>query len=233
MSRIKFLAVEPMMQPYLTEFDDDLIRTYLGGWMEIVQLSETCLLICDEEGKLKGLPRNRRVGDDIICGNFLLCSEKEDEETGELIFTDITNEDAEKYMKQFRLPDPRYDSPFITDDWLRPNSSGYAANYVSYDWYQCNDGVYYTFLKYKPGRGDLKDYHKVYSGIVKKKNTPELTCNNLFERFNLDLKPYNAWSMSVSDVIVLHYPEGDRTMYVDSFGFTEITGQKKTEAEDE
>ncbi len=54
------------------------VQKVVGGYIEVVWLSETAALVCNEEGKLRGLranrwilSRNRGVGD-CIRGTFLI-----------------------------------------------------------------------------------------------------------------------------------------------------------------
>ena len=62
-------------------------------------------LICNEEGKLLGLPLNRALRDDtgeiydIIAGNFIVTG------LGEESFSDLSPELMEKYKEQFLAPE--------------------------------------------------------------------------------------------------------------------------------
>lgn len=61
--------------------------------------------ICNEDGKIDGLPLNRALYDadgkmyDIIAGNFFIAG------LGEEDFTDIPSELAEKFYEQFKYPE--------------------------------------------------------------------------------------------------------------------------------
>ena len=55
------------------------------------------VLICNEEGKLLGLPPNRDIGYDIVCGDFLIVGD--DPELGE--DRSLTEEQITKYSKMF------------------------------------------------------------------------------------------------------------------------------------
>ena len=61
--------------------------------------------ICNEEGKLDGLPLNRALRDadgdiyNIIAGTFLIAG------LGESDFTDLPHELAERFTEQFRQPE--------------------------------------------------------------------------------------------------------------------------------
>lgn len=53
---------------------EDLQKT-VGGYIESVRLQSNLVLICNEEGKLNGLPPNRWYHGDIICGDFFFCGD--------------------------------------------------------------------------------------------------------------------------------------------------------------
>ena len=56
--------------------------------------------VCHEEGKLIGLPLNRKLEDyDIIAGTFIICG------LGEEDFDSLTPELAEKYREKFADPE--------------------------------------------------------------------------------------------------------------------------------
>lgn len=78
--------------PYTHEIEPTLenMQELVGGHIQMVSLGAMTglpqfnpyLLVCNEEGKLLGLPANRVVGFDIIAGHFFII--KEDEQ-GELV----------------------------------------------------------------------------------------------------------------------------------------------------
>jgi hypothetical protein len=76
----------------------DPMQSLVGGYIENVTLEEGVGLICNEEGKLKGLPLNRYVAElsDTIRGPFFI-SRYDDE--GATI--DVTPEDIKKYTEKF------------------------------------------------------------------------------------------------------------------------------------
>ena len=55
------------------------------------------VIVCNEEGKIYGLPPNRDIGHDIIVGNFFLVGD--DAEIGE--DRSLTEEQIAKYTKYF------------------------------------------------------------------------------------------------------------------------------------
>ena len=104
------LLVEPNADPRAIEIDGSLasMQSLVGGLIEaIYPFSDPIALICNDEGKLTGLPQNRplkhpETGEiyDIVCGPFFLCSAPPDSENFESLPDDL----IEKYSKVFALP---------------------------------------------------------------------------------------------------------------------------------
>lgn len=102
------LMVEPGKAPYETEISDGLeaMQAAVGGNIQAVYPYEDLVgLVCNEEGKLEGLPLNRalRTEDgeiyDIIAGNFFICG------LGEENFCSLSPELAEKFKEEFKYPE--------------------------------------------------------------------------------------------------------------------------------
>ncbi len=76
MEIIKGLLVEPYKLPKEIEIDNTLEakQELVGGLIEEVHIhgDNEVALICNEEGKIYGLPYNRDIGYDIIAGPFLI-----------------------------------------------------------------------------------------------------------------------------------------------------------------
>ena len=105
------LIVEPMKKPYLKDIDPGLesLQHEVGGYIEAVYpFEEQVCLICNEEGKLDGLPLNRAIyGEDgemvdIIAGTFLVVGLSEDD------FSALPDDLAEKFRKLFESPEVFY-----------------------------------------------------------------------------------------------------------------------------
>lgn len=77
------MIVEPGKSPRSAAIPNNLdsLQAVVGGMIEMIDLDEKTCLVCNEEGKLLGLPGNRKVGDDIIAGTFFLCGMNEDGNT--------------------------------------------------------------------------------------------------------------------------------------------------------
>lgn len=103
---MRAIVVEPMKMPRVEEVGNTLqeLQKAVGGSIEVVpaELGDDALVICNEEGKIMGLPYNRCVYDadgipyDVIAGTFILCDENRDGE-----FVSITPEHEAKYMERY------------------------------------------------------------------------------------------------------------------------------------
>ena len=105
---MKVLMVEPGKSPYAAEIESGLksLQAAVGGDIQAVYpYEDPVALICNEEGKLMGLPLNRALFDDdghiydIMSGNFLIVG------LGEENFTDLSPDLMEKYGEQFKYPE--------------------------------------------------------------------------------------------------------------------------------
>jgi len=104
---MKAIIVEPDARPRVADIQPGLrsLRAILcrnGGHIEVVYPFEDNVgIICNDEGKLLSLPLNRALrnenGDvyDVICGNFIIAGLTEED------FTDLTDEQVEKYTQMF------------------------------------------------------------------------------------------------------------------------------------
>lgn len=100
-NKIRVLVVEPGKAPYAQQIENDYrtMQKLVDGCIEFVPLPELgCCLYCNEEGKLIGMPGNRRLDNkDIICGTFFICA-------GDGHGNDISlnDEQLQYYTKRFR-----------------------------------------------------------------------------------------------------------------------------------
>ena len=97
------LIVEPEKSPRMASITGDLnsLQQVVGGYIEAVYpYDDPVAIVCHEEGKLIGLPLNRKLEDyDIIAGTFIICG------LGEEDFDSLTPELAEKYREKFADPE--------------------------------------------------------------------------------------------------------------------------------
>lgn len=107
-NKMTVLVVEPEKVPYVKEIDPGLqsLQSEVEGWIQAVYpFDDPVALICNEEGKLMGLPLNRALRDDkgqiydVVAGMFLLTGLSEDN------FASLSPELTAKYEKRFRRPE--------------------------------------------------------------------------------------------------------------------------------
>ncbi len=104
---IQVVLVEPGKLARAAEVGSDLrsLQTAVNGYIEaIYPFEEEVCIVCNEEGKLNGLPLNRavRIGGevtDIIAGTFIVC-----DCSGEN-FGSLTPEQQARYLEMFRKPE--------------------------------------------------------------------------------------------------------------------------------
>ena len=99
---MRVLVVEPGKQPEEREIDGSLesMQQIVGGLIQaIYPFDDTVALICNDEGKLLGLPWNRVVGYDIIAGTFFLCDAPPDSEN----FKSLTEEQLRLYSQLLKM----------------------------------------------------------------------------------------------------------------------------------
>jgi len=105
---IKVLKIAPHCKPVEVELVNKLDNLQEAvsegadsvGLIEIIPITDTASLLCNEEGKLIGLEPNRRIGHDIICGTFYVVGE---DHKGNL--TSLSAKDIEYYMNRFAVPE--------------------------------------------------------------------------------------------------------------------------------
>ena len=114
-NQIRVLKVAPFAAPEVCVLDNRLralqkavsIGADYVGLIEIISLEEDeqACIVCNEEGKLIGLPLNRWIGYDIISGVFYVVGQDENRN-----FTSLSEEQIAHYRKRFE-----YAEFFISD----------------------------------------------------------------------------------------------------------------------
>ena len=100
---MKVIIIEPKEKPVVKEIEGglDCLQKIVGGYIQVVYpFSDPVGIICNEEGKLNGLPLNRALyhqGEiyDILSGTIIVTGLTEDD------FGSLTDELIEKYMERF------------------------------------------------------------------------------------------------------------------------------------
>lgn len=110
---IRVLRIAPGQTPEIVTMPNTLeaFQRAVGGYIETVELDINAVLVCNEEGKLTGLPLNRQVGSDIIAGTFLIVGAEGDE------FCSLSDADTAHYAEQFAQPMPSCSEPEKPTQW--------------------------------------------------------------------------------------------------------------------
>ncbi len=102
------LVVEPYKEPYEKEIEPGLesLQHEVGGDIECVYpFDDPVGIICNDEGKLEGMPLNRSLRDedgeiyDVVAGTFLVVG------LGEENFEGLSKEQMDKFKAHFRTPE--------------------------------------------------------------------------------------------------------------------------------
>ena len=103
------LKICPGCKPEVVTIPHNLksMQEVVGGCIEAIYPYEDAVaLVCNDEGKLMGLPLNRAVRDpatgkvlDIISGTFFICGLSEDD------FASLTKKQIKYYSNLFRCPE--------------------------------------------------------------------------------------------------------------------------------
>ena len=108
---MRIVIVEQGRKPYEAELERDLetMQRCVSGAIEVVYEPgrRDAALICNDEGKLLGLPLNRALRDDednvydIISGTFFVCAAPPDSDR----FTGLTDQQVKTCMARFSMPE--------------------------------------------------------------------------------------------------------------------------------
>lgn len=246
------LVIEPMKKPYMKNIDSGLhsLQREVDGYIEAIYPYEDLVgLVCNEEGKMEGLPLNRAIytksGEmvDIIAGTFLIVGLREDN------FSELSDKLADKYAKLFESPELFYsmngrievqkvettvieptpeeakhqDMPEPSDESSKSTPPS-QRRFLIYQLKRSDDlhGIRFESFDYLMKNGikcDIRNYDLVYSGHMR----PNETLENLFYKFNMERpEDFKGHSLSVSDVIIVKERGKSIAYYVDSFGFKQL-----------
>ena len=104
------VIVEPGKQSYAKEKQGTLneMRDIVRGTIQAVYpFEEPIALICNDEGKLLGLPPNRGLRDgrgvlyDVICGTFFLCAAPSESDR----FESLSEQQVQWCLNRFQRPE--------------------------------------------------------------------------------------------------------------------------------
>ena len=165
----------------------------MGGYIEAIYPYEDLVgLVCNEEGKLEGLPLNRAIyGEDgemvdIIAGTFLIVGLSEDN------FAELPNDLADKCTKLFEMPEVFYSAngqihvqkveptPAETEhqEITEPSDTTSQRQFSIYQLKRSDElhGIRFESYDYLQKNGipcDIKNYDLVHSGCMRPHETLE------------------------------------------------------------
>ena len=105
---LRVVLVEPGKAARVAEIDGSLegMQKTVSGYIQAVYpFEETVCLVCNEEGKLQGLPLNRALRDednriyDIVAGNFFVCDCSTEN------FKSLSEEQLKRYTEKYKRPE--------------------------------------------------------------------------------------------------------------------------------
>ena len=99
---LRVVMVEPGKPAHQAEIGSDLdsLQRAVGGYIEIVNLGDRCLLVCNEEGKLRGLEGNRRLENGtVIAGPFFIVGDGGED------FRSLTEAEVNLFIQRFAQPE--------------------------------------------------------------------------------------------------------------------------------
>lgn len=106
-AKMTVLKVPPGKRPETVMISDTLedLQKAVSGYIEVIHpFDDNACIICNEEGKLNGLPLNRALTDDsgrivdIIAGTFLVAGVSDDG------FSSLSAEQIRKYSDMYAKP---------------------------------------------------------------------------------------------------------------------------------
>ena len=109
---MKIVLVEPGKAARAAEIEDGLaaMQEIVGGPIQaIYPWEDPVALVCNEEGKLIGLPLNRGLENfDVVAGTFFICGIRDDR------FSSLTQQQTQQYLRKFRYPERFIHTPMGT-----------------------------------------------------------------------------------------------------------------------
>jgi hypothetical protein len=99
---IRVLKIEPHKEPQVIHIKNSLesLQKEVDGYLEIVVLSPTAMMVFNEEGKIIGLEGNRRFNNDVIVGNIIIAGIDDNRDT-----CSLSDVELKTYMERFKQPE--------------------------------------------------------------------------------------------------------------------------------
>ena len=95
MKKLKVIICPAEREPYAANVSDSLeaLQKIVGGYIKTVTVFTDAVVICNEEGRILGLPENRSFFISGICGDCLICGVDGEE------FASLSEPDCGKLLK--------------------------------------------------------------------------------------------------------------------------------------
>ena len=136
MNKMRVILCKPGELARVIEMEDSLkaMQEMVGGLIEeYMPWEDEVAIVCNDEGKMNGLPLNRGIKDeegrlqDIIAGNFFICYAPIESEK----FLSMPPELEEKYLKKFEEPERFFrDGDEIRAEKYTPRRTDNARDYA-------------------------------------------------------------------------------------------------------
>lgn len=99
---IRVLKIEPHKEPQVIHIKNSLesLQKEVDGYLEIVVLSPTAMMVFNEEGKIISLEGNRRFNNDVIVGNIIIAGIDDNRDT-----CSLSDAELKTYMERFKQPE--------------------------------------------------------------------------------------------------------------------------------
>ncbi len=96
MAKIKVVICPADREAYVTNISDSLenLQKHVGGYIEAVTVCSDLVILCNEEGRLLGLPENKSLPFCSFVGDCIILAARGDE------FTDLSDEQARFWLSQ-------------------------------------------------------------------------------------------------------------------------------------
>ena len=103
---MRIIVKKAGQMPEVRDVENDLhvFNEIVGGYIETVNVIDNILCVCNEEGKLKGLPLNLFLNGDLIVGDVFFCAfdgedftSLEDYQIEALMFSFVKLENKRRY----------------------------------------------------------------------------------------------------------------------------------------
>ena len=106
---MQVVLVESGKAARIAEIGEDLhdMQEIVGGLIQaLYPWEDPAAIVCNDEGKIMGLPLNRVLEDyDIIAGTFFICGIQGEN------FSSLTEQQLQKYQQKFRCPEKFIPTP--------------------------------------------------------------------------------------------------------------------------